>query len=64
MGETDVIKGAAMMPGIQVVGELASGFNVRGGNSDQNLVLLSGSPVFNTSHLFGLFIDDQSRRGQ
>ena len=53
MGERDVIKSIAMMPGIQVVGELASGFNVRGGNSDQNLVLLNGSPVFNTSHLFG-----------
>lgn len=53
MGERDVIKSIAMMPGIQVVGELASGFNVRGGNSDQNLILLSGSPVFNTSHLFG-----------
>jgi len=53
MGERDVIKSIAMMPGIQVVGELASGFNVRGGNSDQNLILLSGTPVFNTSHLFG-----------
>ena len=53
MGERDVIKSVVMMPGIQTTGELASGFNVRGGNSDQNLILLSGSPVFNPSHLFG-----------
>ena len=53
MGERDVLKSIVMLPGIQSVGELSSGFNVRGGNSDQNLVLLDGSPVFNTSHMFG-----------
>nr|WP_282189112.1 TonB-dependent receptor [Maribellus sp. YY47] len=53
MGERDIIKSITMMPGIQTVGELSSGFNVRGGNSDQNLVLVDGSPVFNTTHLFG-----------
>ncbi len=53
MGERDVLKSVVMLPGIQSVGELSSGFNVRGGNSDQNLVLLNGSPIFNTSHLFG-----------
>jgi len=53
MGERDVIKSITMMPGITSVGELSSGFNVRGGNSDQNLILLDGTPVFNTSHLFG-----------
>ena len=53
MGERDVIKSITMMPGITSVGELSSGFNVRGGNSDQNLILLDGSPVFNTTHLFG-----------
>ncbi len=53
MGERDVLKSIVMLPGIQSVSELSSGFNVRGGNSDQNLVLLDGSPVFNTSHLFG-----------
>ncbi len=53
MGERDVLKSIVMLPGIQSVGELSSGFNVRGGNSDQNLVLLNGSPIFNTSHLFG-----------
>lgn len=55
MGEADVIKSMTTMPGVQTVGELSSGFNVRGGNSDQNLVLLDGAPVFNTSHLFGFF---------
>ena len=55
MGEADVIKSVVMMPGVQSVGELSSGFNVRGGNADQNLVLLDGAPVYNTSHLFGFF---------
>ncbi|MBC8004801.1 MAG: TonB-dependent receptor [Verrucomicrobia bacterium] len=55
MGEADVIKSITTMPGIQSVGELSSGFNVRGGNTDQNLVLIDGAPVFNTSHLFGFF---------
>ena len=53
MGEADLIKSMVMMPGVQSVGEMSSGFNVRGGNTDQNLVLLDGSPVFNTTHLFG-----------
>ena len=53
MGEADVLKSVSRMPGVQVVGELSSGFNVRGGNTDQNLILVNGSPVFNTSHLFG-----------
>ncbi len=55
MGEADLIKSMVMMPGVQSVGEMSSGFNVRGGNTDQNLVLLDGAPVFNTSHLFGFF---------
>ena len=55
MGEADLIKSMIMMPGVQSVGEMASGFNVRGGNTDQNLVLLDGAPVFNTTHLFGFF---------
>lgn len=53
-GETDVIKGLSLMPGVQTTGEFGSGFNVRGGSSDQNLILLEDVPVFNTSHLFGL----------
>lgn len=55
MGEADVIKSVVMMPGVQSVGEMSSGFNVRGGNTDQNLILLDNAPVFNTSHLFGFF---------
>ena len=53
MGEVDVLKGLAMLAGVQTVSELSSGFNVRGGNADQNLILINGSPVFNSSHLFG-----------
>lgn len=55
MGEVDLIKSMVMMPGVQSVGEMSSGFNVRGGNTDQNLVLLNGAPVFNTTHMFGFF---------
>lgn len=55
MGEADVIKSMIMMPGVQSVGEMSSGINVRGGNTDQNLILMDGAPVFNTSHLFGFF---------
>ena len=53
MGEADVLKGLTMKAGVQSVGELSSGFNVRGGNTDQNMILINGSPVFNPSHLFG-----------
>lgn len=55
MGEADIIKAMIMMPGVQSVGEMSSGINVRGGNTDQNLILMNGAPVFNTSHLFGFF---------
>jgi len=55
MGEVDIIKTAIMLPGVQTVGEGASGFNVRGGSVDQNLILLDGAPIFNSSHLFGFF---------
>jgi len=55
MGEKDVIRSIMLLPGISTVGEGASGFNVRGGNVDQNLILLDGVPLFNTSHLFGFF---------
>jgi hypothetical protein len=55
MGERDIIKIAQMMPGVQTVGEGASGFNVRGSTSDQNLFLLNKIPILNTGHLFGFF---------
>ncbi len=55
MGEVDVVKSILLLPGISTVGEGASGFNVRGGNVDQNLILLDDVPLFNSSHLFGFF---------
>jgi len=55
LGEVDVIRTLTLLPGVSVVGEGANGFNVRGGNVDQNLILLDGAPVFNSSHLFGFF---------
>jgi len=55
MGEADVLKMALMLPGIQSTGEASSGLNVRGGATDQNLVLLNNGTVFNCMHLFGVF---------
>jgi len=55
LGEVDVIRSILLLPGVTTVGEGAGGFNVRGGNTDQNLVLMDGVPLFNTSHLLGLF---------
>jgi hypothetical protein len=55
LGESDIIKSMLLIPGVQSVGEGSAGFNVRGGSADQNLVLLYGAPVYNTSHFFGFF---------
>jgi hypothetical protein len=55
MGEKDILKVAQMLPGIQVVGEGSSGFNVRGSPADQNMFYINSVPVYNTSHLFGFF---------
>jgi len=55
MGEKDVIKGLMYLPGVTSVGEGSAGFNVRGGSSDQNLILLNDAPIYNSSHLFGFF---------
>lgn len=55
LGEVDVIRSILLLPGVTTVGEGASGFNVRGGNIDQNLILLDEAPVYNSSHLFGFF---------
>jgi hypothetical protein len=55
LGEVDVIRSIQLLPGVTTVGEGASGFNVRGGGVDQNLILLDEAPVFNSSHLFGFF---------
>ncbi|MEI6048832.1 MAG: TonB-dependent receptor [Bacteroidota bacterium] len=54
LGGTDIIKSITLMPGVQTVGEFGTGFNVRGGGSDQNLILIEDVPLFNLSHLFGL----------
>lgn len=55
LGESDVLKAITLLPGVTNAGEGASGFNVRGGASDQNLILLDESIIFNSSHLFGFF---------
>ena len=55
MGEVDIINSITLLPGVTTVGEGASGFNVRGGKVDQNLILLNGGEIFNSSHLLGFF---------
>ena len=55
LGEVDVVKGLISLPGVSTVGEGASGFNVRGGGVDQNLILQDGALIFNPSHVFGFF---------
>ncbi len=55
LGEADIIKSLILLPGVTSAGEGASGFNVRGGAADQNLILLDEAVVFNSSHLFGFF---------
>jgi hypothetical protein len=53
-GETDVIKAILSLPGVKSTGEASSGVNVRGGATDQNLILFNGSTIYNPTHLFGL----------
>ena len=55
MGEVDIIKALQLLPGIQSTGEGFSGFNVRGGSPDQNLILFDEATVYNASHLMGFF---------
>ncbi|MBP4143155.1 TonB-dependent receptor [Flavobacterium sp. P4023] len=55
LGEVDVIKSLLLLPGVTNAGEGASGFNVRGGGADQNLILLDEATIFNSSHVFGFF---------
>lgn len=55
LGEADVIRSLIRLPGITNAGEGSSGFNVRGGGADQNLVLMDDATIYNSSHLFGLF---------
>jgi hypothetical protein len=55
LGETDVMKVMLTLPGVQSVGEGASGINVRGGTTSQNLILFNDAVVYNPSHVFGFF---------
>ncbi|MEH6657088.1 TonB-dependent receptor [Leeuwenhoekiella marinoflava] len=55
MGEADPLKSLLTLPGVTSSGEASSGFNVRGGAADQNLILLDGAPIYSDSHLFGFF---------
>ncbi len=54
-GEADVINSILLLPGVTNAGEGSTGFNVRGGAVDQNLILLDEATIFNSSHLFGFF---------
>jgi hypothetical protein len=55
LGEVDILKSLLLLPGVTSAGEGQSGFNVRGGGADQNLILLDEATIFNSSHVFGLF---------
>ncbi|MBM3405355.1 MAG: TonB-dependent receptor, partial [Bacteroidetes bacterium] len=55
MGEVDILKAVQLLPGVQSVSEGSSGFSVRGGSADQNLILLDEAIVYNASHLMGFF---------
>ncbi|MGM0641693.1 MAG: TonB-dependent receptor [Thermotogota bacterium] len=55
MGEKDIGKLALMLPGVQTMSEISSGYNIRGSNSDQNMFYLDNMPIYNASHLFGLY---------
>ncbi|MFD1614414.1 TonB-dependent receptor [Gelatiniphilus marinus] len=55
LGEADIVKAITLLPGVTNAGEASSGFNVRGGSADQNLILLDEAVIYNSSHLFGFF---------
>jgi hypothetical protein len=55
LGERDILKVATTLPGIKKAGEGSSGYNVRGGKEDQNLILLDNAVIYNPSHFFGIF---------
>lgn len=55
LGENDILKVALTIPGIKTIGEGSAGLNVRGGNADQNLILLNEATIYNTSHFLGFF---------
>jgi hypothetical protein len=55
LGESDVLRAVITLPGVTTVGEASTGFNVRGGSADQNLILFNDATIYNPSHLFGFF---------
>ncbi len=55
IGEVDLLRGMTLLPGVNNAGEISNGLSVRGGSLDQNLLLYDYAPVFNPTHLFGLF---------
>jgi len=55
MGEVDVLRSIQTLPGVSSVGEGANGLNIRGGSVDQNLIYVDHTPIFNPTHMFGLF---------
>ena len=54
-GEADILRVVLTLPGVTSVGEASTGFNVRGGSADQNLILFDGATIYNPSHLLGFF---------
>lgn len=54
-GEADILRAVLTLPGVKSVGEASTGFNVRGGATDQNLILFNGTTIYNPSHFFGFF---------
>jgi len=54
-GEADIIRAVLTLPGVKSVGEASTGFNVRGGAADQNLILFNGATIYNPAHFFGFF---------
>lgn len=54
-GEKDILKTIQLLPGVSTTGEASSGLFVRGGNADQNLILLDEAPIYNASHVLGFF---------
>ncbi len=55
LGEVDILRSLQLLPGVTSVGEAANGVNIRGGTTDQNLILVDDTPIFNPTHMFGLF---------
>ena len=55
LGEVDILRAIQTLPGIKTVGEASTGFNVRGGSTDQNLILFNEGTIFNPNHMFGFF---------